>query len=67
MQRYPLWQDPMPDRLHISTQISIEELMLTGCTTTSDHRYHDPNDYQLDERIEAATVKGIISMPVAAV
>jgi len=45
----------------------MEELMLTGCTTTSDHRYHDPNDYQLDERIEAATVKGIISMPVAAV
>ncbi len=56
---YPLWQNLTPEMIHISTQISMAELMLSGCTTTSDHLYVYPNGCKLDDSIEAAALMGM--------
>jgi len=31
---YPLWQNLTPEMIRISTQVSMAELILSGCTTT---------------------------------
>lgn len=56
---YPLWRNLTPEMIHISTQISMAELMLSGCTTTSDHLYIYPNGCKLDDTIEAAALMGM--------
>ena len=42
----------------VSTAIAIAELMLSGCTTASDHTYIWPNGARLDDQIEAAQEMG---------
>ncbi len=56
---YPLWQNLTPEMIRISTKISMAELMLSGCTTTSDHLYVYPNGCRLDDSIEAAQEMGM--------
>ncbi|WP_254446371.1 8-oxoguanine deaminase [Pantoea sp. CCBC3-3-1] len=56
---YPLWQKLTPDMIRISTMMSMAELMLTGCTTSSDHLYVFPNGCKLDDSIEAAARMGM--------
>ncbi|WP_342755594.1 8-oxoguanine deaminase [Pantoea sp. MBD-2R] len=56
---YPLWQKLTPDMIRISTMMSMAELMLTGCTTSSDHLYVFPNGCRLDDSIEAAARMGM--------
>ena len=34
---YPIWSGLTPEAVAVSTHMSIAELMLSGCTTTSDH------------------------------
>ncbi|MGZ3646154.1 MAG: amidohydrolase family protein, partial [Ktedonobacteraceae bacterium] len=36
---YPIWARLNPEAISISTKIALAELMLSGCTTSSDHTY----------------------------
>ncbi len=56
---YPIWANMTPLAIHTSTQTAIVELMLSGCTTASDHTYIWPNGARLDDQIEAAAELGI--------
>lgn len=51
---YPIWAGMTPEAIQVSTKIAIAELMLSGCTTASDHTYIWPNGARLDDQIEAA-------------
>ena len=56
---YPIWAGLTPEAIAVSTKITIAELLLSGCTTTSDHTYLWPNGARLDDEIEAAVAMGI--------
>lgn len=56
---YPIWSRLTPEMIHISTQVAMAELLMSGCTTTSDHLYLYPNGVQLDHAIEAAQAMGM--------
>ncbi len=51
---YPLWARLSPEAIKVSTELGLVELLLSGCTTTSDHLYVFPGDCTLDHQIEAA-------------
>ena len=51
---YPLWANLTPEMVHVSTLVAMAELLLSGCTTTSDHLYIYPNGSRLDDSLEAA-------------
>src|SRR5688500_16705756 len=55
---YPIWANLTPEAVAVSTKIAIAELMLSGCTTSSDHTYIWPNGAQLDDQIQAARELG---------
>ncbi|PJO38398.1 8-oxoguanine deaminase [Delftia acidovorans] len=56
---YMLWSHLTPEMIHVSTQTAMAELMLSGCTTTSDHLYLYPNGARLDDSIAAAQQMGM--------
>lgn len=56
---YLLWARLTPEMVRVSTQTAMAELMLSGCTTTSDHLYLFPNGSRLDDSIEAADALGM--------
>ena len=51
---YPIWANLNPEAIRVSTQIALAELLLSGCTTASDHTYIWPNGARLDDQIAAA-------------
>jgi len=56
---YPIWAGLTSEAIYISTLTGLAELILSGCTTASDHLYIYPNDCRLDDEIEAAQEIGI--------
>lgn len=59
---YEIWRGLDPEAVKISAMAGIGELMLTGCTTTTDHFYVFPEHttpHLLDSEIEAADILGI--------
>lgn len=56
---YPIWAGLTPEMVLVSNQIAMAELLLSGCTTSSDHLYIYPNGIRLDDSIEAAHTIGM--------
>lgn len=56
---YPIWARMNGEAIAVSTSTAVAELMLSGCTTASDHTYIWPNGAQLDDQIAAARALGI--------
>jgi cytosine/adenosine deaminase-related metal-dependent hydrolase len=56
---YPIWAGLTPEMVRVSTQVVMAELLLSGCTTTSDHLYIYPNGVRLEDSIEAAQQIGM--------
>jgi 8-oxoguanine deaminase len=56
---YPIWAGLTPEMVRVSTQTAMAELLLSGCTTTSDHLYVYPNGVTLENSIEAAREIGM--------
>ena len=60
---YPLWGELTDEAVYVSTLVGLAELMLSGCTTTTDHLYLYPNDATLDASIRAAREVGMRFQP----
>lgn len=56
---YPIWAGLTPDMIKVSTLTAMAELILSGCTTSSDHLYIYPNGCRLDDSIESAQQIGM--------
>ncbi len=56
---YPVWAKLTPEMVHVSTQVAAAELLLSGCTTSSDHLYLFPRGCRLDDSLHAAAEIGI--------
>jgi cytosine/adenosine deaminase-related metal-dependent hydrolase len=59
---YPVWAGFDPQNLDLAARVGAAELLLSGCTTTSDHHYLFPRDGAedlLDATIHAARDLGI--------
>lgn len=56
---YPIWAELTPADVRVSTQLALTELLLSGCTTSSDHHYLWPNGCRLDDQFEAAQAVGV--------
>lgn len=56
---YPVWKRLTGEAIYVSAKLAMAELMLSGCTTSSDHLYIFPNDCKLDDEIRAAQEMGI--------
>jgi cytosine/adenosine deaminase-related metal-dependent hydrolase len=50
---YPIWSNLTAEGVYVSAQMAAAELMLSGCTTSSDHLYLFPNDCTVDDEIRA--------------
>jgi cytosine/adenosine deaminase-related metal-dependent hydrolase len=48
-----------PEAIAVSTKTAMAELMLSGCTTSSDHTYIWPNGSRIDDQIQAALEMGM--------
>jgi len=59
---YEVWRELGPEAVEISTQVGVGELLLSGCTTTTDHFYvfpaNAPEEF-LDIEIDTARRMGV--------
>ena len=46
---YPIWSNLGPEHIYWSNALGMAELVLSGCTTSSDHLYLYPNGARLDD------------------
>jgi cytosine/adenosine deaminase-related metal-dependent hydrolase len=56
---YPIWARLTGEGVRASAQMCAAELILSGCTTASDHLYIFPNDATLDDEIRAVQEIGL--------
>ena len=56
---YPIWAGLTPEMVTTSHQVAMAELLLSGCTTSSDHHYIYPNGTRLEDSIAAAHAMGL--------
>ena len=59
---YEIWRELSEEAVRVSTQVGVGELLLSGCTTTTDHFYVFPKQASrelLDVEIETARQMGI--------
>ncbi len=56
---YPIWAGLRSQHIYTASKLAMAELMLSGCTTSSDHLYIYPNDCKLDQQIQAAQEIGL--------
>jgi cytosine/adenosine deaminase-related metal-dependent hydrolase len=56
---YPIWARLTPEAVYISALVGLAELVLSGCTTASDHLYLYPNGTRIDDEIHATQEIGI--------
>jgi cytosine/adenosine deaminase-related metal-dependent hydrolase len=56
---YPVWARITPEMIRVSTLTAMAELILSGCTTSSDHLYLFPNGCRLDDSLESASRIGM--------
>jgi cytosine/adenosine deaminase-related metal-dependent hydrolase len=56
---YPVWAEMDAEAIHVSTQVGLAELLLSGATTVADHLYLFPNGTRLDDEIAAAQEMGV--------
>ena len=56
---YPIWARLTPEAITTSALVGLSELLLSGCTTASDHLYLFPNGSRIDDEIRAAQELGI--------
>jgi 8-oxoguanine deaminase len=60
---YPIWAGLTSEAVYTSAQVALAELVLSGCTTASDHLYVYPNDCRIDDEIRAAQEIGVRFQP----
>jgi cytosine/adenosine deaminase-related metal-dependent hydrolase len=56
---YPMWGRITPEGMRSATAIACAELLLSGCTTASDHTYMWPNGCRIEDQIEVAREIGL--------
>ena len=56
---YPLWANLTAEGVYTSAQMAAAELILSGCTTASDHLYLYPNGATLDDEIHGVQEIGL--------
>lgn len=56
---YPIWSRLRPEHVYVSARLAMTELMLSGCTTSSDHLYIFPEGVSLEDEIRAAQETGM--------
>ncbi|GAB4471142.1 MAG: 8-oxoguanine deaminase [Anaerolineae bacterium] len=56
---YPIWAGLTGEAVYVSALVAMAEMMLSGCTTSSDHLYIYPNDARIDDEIRAAQEIGL--------
>jgi 8-oxoguanine deaminase len=58
---YPVWARLTPDMLSVATELALTELLLSGCTTSTDHHYVFPGGLEngIDIQVAAARKVGV--------
>ena len=54
---YPVWARLTPEALDLAVTVAMAELLLSGCTTTTDHHYVFPSGLEDAVDIEVAVAK----------
>lgn len=58
---YPVWANLDEEMMSVATELALVELMMSGCTTASDHHYLLPTglEHAIDLQVEAAGQLGV--------
>jgi cytosine/adenosine deaminase-related metal-dependent hydrolase len=56
---YPIWSRITPEGMRSATAIACAELLLSGCTTASDHAYLWPDGWRIDDEVDVVREIGL--------